>query len=291
MSSDNPTPPDNAEVRRIWDANARWWDDRIGDGNQFQLELIEPATDRLLPPAPGQTILDIACGAGRMARRLAQRGQRVVACDFSAKFVERARQRGGPDAANIDYRILDATDAEQLRALGAQRFDGAVCTMGLMDMTTIEPLFATLPELLRPGGWFVFSIIHPCFQSPGVVKFAEAGDTPDGRSEVRNGVKITRYITPAAWKSEGIVGQPEPQYYFHRPMSALFTTAFAHGFVIDGFEEPSYAAAGPDDGKHLRWDRMPEITPVLVVRLRLANTGPAAVRLSADRQISEGQGE
>ena len=44
------------ENRRIWNANARWWDDQIGDGNDFQLLLIEPATDRLLRVAPGDTV-------------------------------------------------------------------------------------------------------------------------------------------------------------------------------------------------------------------------------------------
>ena len=38
----------NGEVQRIWNANAEWWDDRIGDGNDFQDQLIEPATERLL---------------------------------------------------------------------------------------------------------------------------------------------------------------------------------------------------------------------------------------------------
>ena len=46
-------PEHTDENRRIWDANAHSWDDRIGDGNDFQTLLIEPATERLLesPPA------------------------------------------------------------------------------------------------------------------------------------------------------------------------------------------------------------------------------------------------
>ena len=45
----HPDFPDLSEDnRRRWDANARWWDDRIGDGNDFQTLLIEPATERLL---------------------------------------------------------------------------------------------------------------------------------------------------------------------------------------------------------------------------------------------------
>ena len=36
----------------------RWWDDRIGEGDDFQTLLIEPATERLLEIAAGDTILD-----------------------------------------------------------------------------------------------------------------------------------------------------------------------------------------------------------------------------------------
>ena len=84
-------PEQAEENRRIWDANARWWDDRIGDGNGFQTLLIEPATERLLEIAEGDTILDAACGAGRFARRMAELGARVVALDYSAEFIARAR--------------------------------------------------------------------------------------------------------------------------------------------------------------------------------------------------------
>ena len=81
------------ENRRIWDANAHWWDDRIGDGNDFQTLLIEPATERLLAVSSEDVILDIACGAGRFARRMAELGASVVAFDHSANFIERARAR------------------------------------------------------------------------------------------------------------------------------------------------------------------------------------------------------
>src|SRR5437879_1783410 len=86
-------PEQAEENRRLWDVNARWWDDRIGDGNDFQTLLIEPATERLLDVLAGDTILDAACGAGRFARRMAELGARVVAFDHSAEFIARARER------------------------------------------------------------------------------------------------------------------------------------------------------------------------------------------------------
>jgi SAM-dependent methyltransferase len=273
LNDRDPHAPDlNAETRAIWDANAEWWDDRIGDGNDFQLQLIEPATERLLELKRGEAILDVACGAGRLARRYAELGAHVVACDFSARFIERARRRT-PAGADVEYHVIDACDRLQLLSLGSQRFDAAVATMALMDMAAIEPLFAALRELLKPGGRFVFSVCHPCFNSAGGTRFMEARESA-GRYSPECGVKVTRYLTPATWKSEGIVGQPEPQYYFHRPLHALLGAAFREGFVLDALEEP--ALAPQDAGRGIKWEQMPDIPPVLAARLRLAPQGKAS---------------
>lgn len=259
-------PGHQEDNRRIWDANARWWDDRIGDGNDFQDLLIEPATERLLAVSAGETILDVACGAGRFARRLAALGARVVAFDQSAAFVERARERT-PEAMSIDYRVLSVAGLSSLRTPGAPRFDKAVCTMALMDMPEIDPLFQALPDLLKPGGAFVFSISHPCFNSAAVQRFAEMEEDASGRHVIRTGVRVTRYLEPVALKTEGILGQPEPQWLFHRPLHVLMRAGFAAGFVVDGFEEP--ALPGPEEPQAVvRWRNMPDIAPVLVVRMR-----------------------
>lgn len=263
--------PEHAEEnRRIWDANACWWDDRIGDGNDFQTVLIEPATERLLSVKQGDVILDVACGAGRFARRMAELGARVVAFDHSPKFVERARQRTPKDAA-IEYHQLDAAQSDAIVALGRQRFDKAVCTMGLMDMPEIIPLSSALSEALKPGGIFVFSITHPCFHSAAIHRFAEMYEQEAGRHVILTGVKVSSYLSAFAKKTEGIIGQPEAQFYYHRPLHLLLGACFDAGFVVDGMEEPGF----PEPEKKrasVRWDDMPEIPPVMVVRMRLTGT-------------------
>jgi len=265
MSADFPEHVD--ENRRIWNANARWWDDRIGDGNDFQTLLIEPATERLLNVSPDDTILDVACGAGRFTRRMAELGARVVAFDTSTEFIARARERTGSDTP-IEYHVLDAANADHLQSLAANRFTKAVCTMALMDMPEIAPLFRALSRLLPTDGTFVFSVTHPCFHSATIQRFAEMYEEGPGRHIIHNGVKVSSYLSSSARKTEGIVGQPEPQYFFHRPISRLFHQGFEAGFVVDGFEEPSFAPqTTPKAG--VRWNDMPEIPPILVVRMRL----------------------
>ena len=272
MSTDNSKSefPEHAEDnRRVWDANARWWDDKIGGGNQFQDLLIEPATERLLQVQPGDQILDAACGAGRFARRMADLGASVVAFDHSAAFIERAKERTSGDLP-IEFRVLDAADRDALAGLGPRRFDKAVCTMALMDMPEIHPLLQALPHLLKPNGAFVFSVVHPCLHSPGVERFAETSEDPAGRQVIRTGVKVSSYLTPYAKKTEGIIGQPEPQHYFHRPLSLLFQDCFDAGFVLDGLEEPGLPAQEPARSG-TRWDDMPDIAPIMVARMRLGS--------------------
>lgn len=62
-----------AAVRHAWDAKAAFRDERMGDGNAFQLELIAPAVERLLDVRPGERILDVACGNGVSSRRRSRR--------------------------------------------------------------------------------------------------------------------------------------------------------------------------------------------------------------------------
>lgn len=268
--SDAPAPRDqnelHEETRTIWNENAVWWDSKIGEGNGFHKVLIEPAADRLLALQPGEQVLEVACGNGAYARHMANQGVNVVATDFSDVFIARAKERTVENAERITYLVVDATDEAQLLALGEQRFDAVVCNMALMDMTVIEPLLAALRRLLRPGGRFVFSVMHPCFNSNGSTKVAEEEDR-DGLLRVVYAVKVSRYIQPWTERGIGIVGQPSSHYYFHRPISVLFNACFQAGFALDGLEEPVDTA--PNRVWHSWGVNYAEIPPALVVRMRL----------------------
>ncbi len=254
-------------TQAIWDQNAAFWDDKMGEGNDFQRVLVGPATERLLQVQPGETMLDVACGNGVFARRLAALGAEVVACDFSAVFVECARARTTEHAERVEYRVVDATDEDQLLALGRRRFDAAVCGMALMDMTTIDPLMRRLRRLLKPGGRFVFSVTHPCFNTSGTTMVIEEEDR-EGELTTVYAVKVTRYLHLAPAKGLGIIGQPVPHYYFHRPLSVLFAAGFAAGFVVDGLEEPAFAGEA-EAQRPFSWANYRDIPPVLVTRMRL----------------------
>jgi 2-polyprenyl-3-methyl-5-hydroxy-6-metoxy-1,4-benzoquinol methylase len=156
----------NSEAKRIWNTNAAFWDERMGHGgNDFHRLLIEPAQEKLLAVKEGEEILDIACGNGQFTRKIAERGARVFAFDIAENFIAIAQERSKEHGDRIQYAVLDAGDRIQLEALGAERFDGAVCTMALMDMAALSPLVLALKKILKTGARFVFSVLHPCFNS------------------------------------------------------------------------------------------------------------------------------
>jgi 2-polyprenyl-3-methyl-5-hydroxy-6-metoxy-1,4-benzoquinol methylase len=253
------------EVRDIWDAKAAFWDEPMGEGNAFQLELIGPAVERLLTLRSGERILDVGCGNGVSSRRLAHLGARVVAIDYSARFLELARSRSQDLSDHIEYRLVDATDEEQLLALGKGSFDALVCNMVLMDMPIIEPLLRAGRRLLAPGGRFVFAVQHPAFNSNAVGFCAETETRGDGIEVTRHAVKMSDYLVVPPGKGAGMPGEPEPHWYFHRPLHELFGAFFQAGFVLDGLEEPALETR--DTNPHeLSWSNMPGIPPVLVAR-------------------------
>lgn len=262
MATAGDDAPSVEAVRRAWDANAAFWDEAMGEGNTFHLRLVRPATEALLAARAGERILDVGCGNGLFARRLAGMGARVTACDASVAMLARARAYGDGDG-RIAYAHVDATDGGALAALGEGTFDAAVANMVLMDIPDIAPLAHALPGLLRPGGRFVFSVAHPCFHSTATERVVEERER-DGVFERIGAVRVRRYASLAPGRGVAIAGQPALQWYFDRPLAALFEPFLAAGLAVTGLREPTWPEDLATDALGAVWGEMP---PVLVVRL------------------------
>jgi ubiquinone/menaquinone biosynthesis C-methylase UbiE len=255
----------NAEVRSVWDQLAAFWDERMEAGKTWQRTLIEPSVERLLQLEPGERILEIACGNGEFARRMTELGGQVLATDFSERMLERARARGG----DVDYRLADATDEVELLALGDPgSFDGVVSNMAIMDMESIEPMIRAASRLLKPAGRFVFSTLHPAFNS-GDVRPAVELDLNGGVTEVYS-VKVSSYGRSSSGKGVALPDQPVQQWYFHRPLWMILEPFFVHGFAVDGLEEPLLTPSDrpkPGTPEYV----FTQIPGVLVCRMRRAS--------------------
>jgi len=259
----------NEITHDAWEANAEAWERRMGsEGNDFFNLLCWPALAAFIDIKPDAHILDIACGNGLTTLRLAEMGATVTAFDFSANLIGFARQRLAKYPLQIGLSVLDATDESQLLALGEAKFDTALSNMALFDMADIEPLFRTLPKLLKPGGAFVFSITHPCFNNSSSAHMVEETDN-NGEMQITYSVKTSRYMTSYSTRGLALRNQPKPQIYFERPLQEYLNLGFKNGFVLDGFEERAFPPETPQNYP-LGWGgKFSEIPAAIVMRLKL----------------------
>jgi SAM-dependent methyltransferase len=140
-----------------YDEFAEWYEQWIGDAPP-----LIAAQAGLLPAVAGARVLDLACGQGRMSRYLARLGADVLGVDVSAAMLGKARAAG---PAGITYLRADVTGAPAW--WDGRPFDGCTCELALMDIDDLAGALATVAAVLRPGGWFVASVVHPCFPGNG----------------------------------------------------------------------------------------------------------------------------
>ena len=106
--------------------------------------------------APGDRVLDIACGTGVLTKALAELGAHVIGIDASEGYLEGARRhRSHP---NIAY---EYGDIRRMR-FGSREFDAAVSTLALDVIPETEQVVAEMKRVTRPGG-VVASGVHQFF--------------------------------------------------------------------------------------------------------------------------------
>ena len=109
-------------------------------------------------------MLDVACGHGRLTRELARIGARrpTIGVDSSAALLSPAEQAEQDRPLGIRYLHADVT-AQDWLGENETRFDAVTCHYGLSDIDYLDGALRGVSAALRPGGRFVFSILHPCF--------------------------------------------------------------------------------------------------------------------------------
>jgi len=160
------------------DGYDRWAELYDGEGNPL-VELEEPEVDRRLGDVAGLDVVDVGCGTGRHALRLAARGARVTAVDFSAGMLARARAKPGAERV----RFVEHDLAKSLPFAGAS-FDRVVCGLVVDHISALAPFFADLGRVCRPSGFAVVSVMHPAMMLKGVqARFTDPSTGRETRPE------------------------------------------------------------------------------------------------------------
>jgi len=203
-----------------WEHHAGWWQEKYTDGAdpEYEEQLL-PLVDEYLTGAT--RVVDVGCGEGQVARRVAKLGAEVVGIDPTAAQLEVARERaGGPHYVLAAAEALPLPDAT---------FDAALSCLVFEHLDPFEPAVAEIARVLAAGARFVLFLNHPLLQAP------------------RSGWVIDHILDEQYWRigpylpddhamEEVAPGVDLP--FMHRPLHRYVNELAAYGLFIERVEEP-----------------------------------------------------
>ncbi len=173
------------------------------------IALIEEAID----PPPRSTILDVGCGRGRHAIRLAERGYEVTGLDLSPRSLEVARRRASEAGVHVDFVEGDMRDR-----VCAECFDGAVnlfTAFGYFENEVDHGRAITaIAASIKPGGWFFQDFLNPSFVRKRMV-------TEDRRTDGDVEIVQRRSLGDGRIRKEIVLRHDGEAYEFHESVRLL----------------------------------------------------------------------
>jgi SAM-dependent methyltransferase len=135
-------------LRRVSGSAADVWS---GASYERLAETFAPIHDRVveaLAIAPGERVLDVACGTGGVALRAARAGADVVGIDISADQLEKARRAAEAEGLAIRF---EEGDAQELPYMDTE-FDAVASAFGAIFAPDQQRTAAELARVCRPRG-------------------------------------------------------------------------------------------------------------------------------------------
>ena len=204
-----------------WDAGAAWWQREYTDGADVEYE------EQIIPLVVEQLrgtrrVLDIGCGEGQVARRLAAAGVEVIGLDPSGPQIARAHERGGGPC-------FTRSSAEQL-PVADRCLDAVLACLAFEHVHDMPAAVREIARVLVPGGLLVLLVGHPLLQAPG------SGWIDDKILDERYW-RIGEYL-----REHAVLDEVAPGISFefiHRPVFVYVNTLAEHGLFVEHMEEPA----------------------------------------------------
>lgn len=216
----------NNDTIQAWSGYHREMIAAVGDeGDPARRYILNPVLFDLLGDLAGRSLLDAGCGTGYLSRLCAKRGAHVTGIEPAAALFAYAVEREQAEPLGIRYTQQD------LSAFTPEtRYDHVVANMVFMDIPSYQSAMSNCIAALKPGGQFLFSLLHPCFDEL---------DRPD----FPKGYRAKGYLRIEEYLHEFVVPQIV-SYYIHRPLSAYLNLVIDAGCTIRRVIEPALTPEG-----------------------------------------------
>lgn len=178
-----------------------------------------------------KVILDAGCGEGRLSRLLTEQGGDVYGCDVSSTMIKEAILNESSQPQGIKYFTHDLTDPLS----GGRMYDLIIANLVLFNVHDLSSVVANISKVLKPNGEFIFSLLHPCFNTT-------KGQWYNLRYIGREGGKIVfdirkSYKDNSSYK-KGFLFLSDEINFYHRPIETYFKTLSANSLMVSDLLEP-----------------------------------------------------
>lgn len=216
------------EAIQRWDQHAEVFTMNYDEHGDVHREvLLNPTIFSLIEQTSGVSILDAGCGEGYLSRILAKQGANITAIDYSKKMLEIANRKT-PTELGIQFRH---GNCEKLDDLTSSTFDMIVSNMVIQDLANYEAAFNEMYRLLKEGGYYIFSILHPCFVTP------ESGWVRNEEGE-KTYWQVDNYFFEGVYEQQIPADSEEKIVFYHRTLTSYFKAIQKAGFKIEALVEP-----------------------------------------------------
>lgn len=196
-------------------------------GDFSKRHLLNPVLLRLLGDVRGRRVLDAGCGDGYLRRMLSDRGASVAGIEPGQAQFDFVVEHETQQPRGIHYVQADLCHLPELGGV----FDAVVASMVLPAIPDWAQAMRACVGVLAPGGLFVFTVNHPCFEQLW----------PTWRKH--GGYLTRRYL--AEYAIEGLHGTD-----FHRPLATYLNELARLGChiseIVEPALDPAVAANGPE---------------------------------------------
>jgi ubiquinone/menaquinone biosynthesis C-methylase UbiE len=221
-----PYYPKNKKRDTSWQGVAKWYKKAVGEkGLYFHTSVIFPKGLKLLELAPGDSLLDLACGEGVLSRQI-PKNVYYQGVDLANDLINFAKK----DNPSARFEFGDIT---QPLKVDKKDFTHASIILALQNIEDYDSVFQNAAKHLRPDGRFLIVLNHPYFRIPRQTSW---GIDESKKIQYR---RLDRYYSPLKIPINMTPGSTEQKntWSFHFPLETYIRSLVDNGFVIEAVEE------------------------------------------------------